>query len=58
VLVWRWGYIPEKRDIERWDGKFCIQLELRKQELIKVLEIMTVIRVSGRVRGIFYHENF
>jgi hypothetical protein len=49
------GYIPEKSGIERWNGAFCFQSELRKQELIKTLEIMTLIRVIGRIRGIFYH---
>jgi len=55
LLFERGGYIAGKCDLQRWNGAFCFQLELRKQELIKTLEIMTLIFVSWRIRGIFYH---
>jgi hypothetical protein len=55
VLVQCWGYITEKCDTERWNGAFCFELELPMQELIKILETVTLVGVSGRIRGIFYH---
>jgi hypothetical protein len=42
------GHIREKCYIEQWNGEFSFQLEIHKLELIKMLEIMTLIRVRGK----------